>query len=57
MDVEGIRDLDQRVAIVEKRGHWEEDPNKFSQEHAESEQAVSQGLSLGPVRIGGRAPG
>src|SRR5947207_7003229 len=45
VDVEGIRDLDQRVAIVEKRGHWEEDPNKFSQEHAESEQAVKSRIA------------
>src|SRR5438045_3267650 len=45
VEVEGIRDLDQRVAIVEKRGHWEEDPNKFSQEHAESEQAVKSRIA------------
>src|SRR6478736_3240401 len=36
VDVEGIRDLDQRVAIVEKRAVWEDDPFKFSQQHAES---------------------
>src|SRR5260221_6693941 len=29
VDVEGIRDLDQRVAIVEKRSKWESDPNGF----------------------------
>jgi Mg-chelatase subunit ChlI len=40
VDVEGIRDLDQRVAIVEKRAFWEDDPFKFSQQHAESEQDV-----------------
>src|SRR5246127_5142661 len=40
VDVEGIRDLDQRVAIVEKRAQWEDDPNNFTQTHAESEQAV-----------------
>jgi Mg-chelatase subunit ChlI len=40
VDVEGIRDLDQRVAIVEKRSVWEDDPNTFYQQHAESEQAV-----------------
>src|SRR6266704_1693461 len=39
-DVEGIRDLDQRVAIVEKRAVWEDDPNLFAQQHAESEQSV-----------------
>src|SRR5881409_591430 len=40
VDVEGIRDLDQRVAIVEKRAVWEDDPNVFYQQHAESEQSV-----------------
>src|SRR5436853_1796757 len=40
VDVEGIRDLDQRVAIVEKRAVWEDDPNLFYQQHASSEQAV-----------------
>jgi len=38
--VEGIRDLDKRVAIVEKRAVWEDDPNLFYQQHAESEQQV-----------------
>src|SRR5690349_24096330 len=45
VDVEGIRDLDQRVAIVEKRAQWEDDPNKFAQQHAESEQAVKSQIS------------
>src|SRR3981189_538120 len=40
VDVEGIRNLDQRVAIVEKRAVWEDDPNLFYQQHAESEQSV-----------------
>src|SRR3979411_1298860 len=40
VDVEGIRDLDQRVAIVEKRAVWEDDPDLFSQQHAEEEQAA-----------------
>jgi Mg-chelatase subunit ChlI len=45
VDVEGIRDLDQRVAIVEKRAQWEDDPNKFAQTHAESEQAIKSRIS------------
>ena len=45
VDVEGIRDLDQRVAIVEKRAVWEDDPNLFYQQHAESEQAVKSQIS------------
>ena len=40
VDVEGIRDIDQRVSIVEKRAVWEDDPNLFAQQHAESEQSV-----------------
>jgi Mg-chelatase subunit ChlI len=40
VDVEGIRDLDQRVSIVEKRADWEDDPTSFYQQHAESEQDV-----------------
>src|SRR5690349_10721909 len=45
VDVEGIRDLDQRVAIVEKRAVWEDDPNLFFQQHAESEQAVKSQIA------------
>src|SRR5213592_2852241 len=45
VDVEGIRDLDQRVSIVEKRAVWEDDPNLFYQQHAESEQAVKSQIA------------
>ena len=45
VDVEGIRDLDQRVAIVEKRAVWEDDPNLFYQQHSESEQAVKSQIA------------
>src|SRR6266849_5858259 len=47
VDVEGIRDLDQRVSIVEKRAHWESDPNGFYQQHAESEQDIRSHISEG----------
>ena len=47
VDVEGIRDLDQRVAIVEKRAKWESDPNGFSEQHAESEQDVRSHIAEG----------
>src|SRR5229473_3044327 len=47
VDVEGIRDLDQRVAIVEKRSKWESDPNGFYREHAESEQDVRSHIAEG----------
>ena len=49
VDVEGIRDLDQRVAIVEKRARWEIDPNTFFQQHAESEQEVRSHIAEGIV--------
>ena len=45
VDVEGIRDLDQRVQIVEKRAVWEEDPNLFSQQHAASELGVKSRIA------------
>src|SRR6266478_5440858 len=45
VDVEGIRDLDKRVAIVEKRAVWEDDPNLFYQQHSESEQAVKSQIA------------
>jgi len=45
VDVEGIRDLDKRVAIVEKRAVWEDDPNLFYQQHAESEHAVKSQIA------------
>src|SRR5579864_6421047 len=45
VDVEGIRDPDQRVAIVEKRAVWEDDPNLFHQQHAESEEAMHSRIS------------
>src|SRR5229473_1717810 len=47
VDVEGIRDLDKRVEIVEKRAVWEDDPHKFVQQHAESEQDVRSHIAEG----------
>src|SRR6266540_341458 len=47
VDVEGIRDLDQRVAIVEKRAVWEDDPQRFYKQHAESEQDVRSHIAEG----------
>src|SRR5918912_1087535 len=37
VDVEGIRDLDQRISIVERRAGWEDDPAAFYARHAEEE--------------------
>lgn len=40
VDVEGIRDLDQRVAIVEKRAGWEEDATAFYESHQAGESEI-----------------
>jgi Mg-chelatase subunit ChlI len=52
VDVEGIRDLEQRVAIVEKRAAWEDDPTKFFADHKEAEadvrDRIAEGISTFP---------
>jgi Mg-chelatase subunit ChlI len=52
VDVEGIRDLEQRVAIVEKRAAWEDDPTKFFADHKVSEEdirdRIAEGISTFP---------
>jgi Mg-chelatase subunit ChlI len=40
VDVEGIRDLDQRVAIVEKRAGWEDDATAFYESHQAGESEI-----------------
>jgi magnesium chelatase subunit I len=40
VDVEGIRDLDQRVSIVERRSGWEEDPSSFYAAHSGTEEEI-----------------
>src|ERR1019366_3126290 len=56
VDVEGIRDVRQRVEIVERRESFEEDPTAFSarfepEEHAEAERIRKAILSLGDVAV------
>jgi Mg-chelatase subunit ChlI len=52
VDVEGIRDLEQRVSIVEQRGSWEEDPVAFSERFEETEgnvrMHIAEGISTYP---------
>ena len=52
VDVEGIRDLEQRVTIVEKRAAWEDDPTKFFADHKEAEEdirdRIAEGISTFP---------
>ncbi|MDQ6774247.1 MAG: AAA family ATPase [Candidatus Dormibacteraeota bacterium] len=49
VDVEGIRDLDQRVRIVEERAAWEQDPQDFSLRHAAEEGEVRDRIAEGIV--------
>src|SRR5215469_1913424 len=52
VDVEGIRDLDRRVEIVEQRASWEDDPSAFYERHAAGEDEVrgriAEGISTFP---------
>jgi magnesium chelatase subunit I len=52
VDVEGIRDLDQRVAIVEQRAGWEDDPSGFYERNAGAEDEIrvriAEGISTFP---------
>src|SRR5436309_2221127 len=47
VDVEGIRDLDQRVKIVEQRAGWEDDPVGFSEQHGPAEDEVRGRIAEG----------
>ena len=47
VDVEGIRDLEQRVAIVEKRAAWEDDPTQFFADHRAAEDDVRDRIAEG----------
>src|SRR2546421_8420796 len=53
VDVEGIRDLDRRVQIVEQRASWEDDPSGFYARHSADEEEVrsriSEGISTFPA--------
>lgn len=45
VDVEGIRDLEQRVEIVEKRAGWEADPGRFFGQHQGAEEEVRERIA------------
>jgi len=47
VDVEGIRDLEQRVAIVEKRAAWEDNPTQFFADHKAAEEDVRDRIAEG----------
>jgi magnesium chelatase subunit I len=45
VDVAGIRDVEQRVAIVERREEFEEDPEDFIAQYADSELAEGEAIA------------
>src|SRR5881397_3262685 len=47
VDVEGIRDLDQRVQIVEQLAGWEDDPDGFFDRHGPAEDEVRERIAEG----------
>ena len=47
VDVEGIRDLEQRVTIVERRAGWEDDPSGFYAVHSAAEEEVRSRITEG----------
>ena len=47
VDVEGIRDLDQRVTIVERRASWDDDPTRFQEAHAAAEDEIHDRIAEG----------
>jgi Mg-chelatase subunit ChlI len=52
VDVSGIRDVKDRVEIIERREHWEEDPEAFGAEYAASEVEFAARIASGIARLG-----
>jgi Mg-chelatase subunit ChlI len=51
VDVEGIKDIGQRVQIVERREEWESDPAGFSQRFAEQDAQIGTHIAEAIVRF------
>ena len=51
VDVEGIKDIGQRVQIVERREEWESDPASFSQRFAEEDAEIGIRIAEAIVRF------
>ena len=51
VDVEGIKDIGQRVQIVERREDWETDPAGFSQRFAGEDSEIGQRIAAAIVRF------
>jgi Mg-chelatase subunit ChlI len=52
VDVEGISDIDQRVAIVEGRAAWEDDPEAFQASRGPAEDEVRSRIAEGIGTVG-----
>ena len=51
VDVEGIKDINQRVLIVERREEWELDPAGFSQRFAAEDAEIGERIAAAIVRF------
>src|SRR6202158_214598 len=51
VDVEGIKDISQRVQIVERREEWETDPAGFSQRFADQDTEIGNHIAEAIVRF------
>ncbi len=51
VDVEGIKDISQRVEIVEKREQWEGDPSGFYERFRQEDAAIGRRIAEGVVRF------
>lgn len=51
VDVEGIKDISQRVLIVERREEWESDPARFSQRFAAEDAEIGERIAEAIVRF------
>jgi len=51
VDVEGIKDIGQRVQIVERREEWESDPAGFSQRFAGEDSEIGERIAAAIVRF------
>ncbi|MFN2465712.1 MAG: ATP-binding protein [Candidatus Dormibacteria bacterium] len=51
VDVSGIRDVKERVRIIERREAWEEDPEAFAREYAEQESEFAARIATAIARL------
>jgi Mg-chelatase subunit ChlI len=51
VDVSGIRDVKERVRIIERREEWEEDPEAFAREYADQEAEFAARIATAIARL------